>query len=67
MNAYPFVLSKNKSKFASKKKSMEYHIITILAIVVIYNLWCYNHEDKQPDYCTSISNDENSEIMIENR
>ena len=44
---------------------MEYHIITILAIVVIYNLWRYYHEDKQPDYCSSIGSDDSSETVIE--
>lgn len=44
---------------------MEYHIITILAIVVIYNLWRYYHEDKQPEYCSPISNDESGETLNE--
>ena len=44
---------------------MEYHIITILAIVVIYNLWRYYHEDKQPEYCSSTSSEENGETIIE--
>lgn len=44
---------------------MEYHIIAILAIVVIYNLWRYYHEDKQPEYCSPISNDESGETLNE--
>lgn len=44
---------------------MEYHIITIIAIVVIYNLWRYYHEDKQSEYCSSTGSEENGEIMIE--
>ena len=44
---------------------MEYHIITILAIVVIYNLWRYYHEDKQSEYCSSKGSEENGETMIE--
>ena len=44
---------------------MEYHIITILAIVVIYNLWRYYHEDKQTEYCSPISNDESGETLNE--
>ena len=44
---------------------MEYHIITILAIVVIYNLWRYYHEDEQPEYCSSTSSEENGETIIE--
>ena len=44
---------------------MEYHIITILAIVVVYNLWRYYHEDKQPNYYSSTGSEENSETMIE--
>lgn len=44
---------------------MEYHIITILAIVVIYNLWRYYHEDKQSEYCSSTGSEENGETMIE--
>ena len=44
---------------------MEYHIITILAIVVIYNLWRYYHEDKQHEYCSPISNDESGETLNE--
>ena len=44
---------------------MEYHIITILAVVVIYNLWRYYHENKQQDYCSSISSDDSSETVIE--
>ena len=43
---------------------MEYHIITILAIVVIYNLWRYYHEDKQPEYCSSTGSEENGETII---
>ena len=26
---------------------MEYHIIGIIAVVVLYNLWRYYHEDEQ--------------------
>lgn len=44
---------------------MEYHIITILAVVVIYNLWRYYHENKQQDYCSSIGSDDSSETVIE--
>ena len=44
---------------------MEYHIITILAVVVIYNLWRYYHENKQQDYCSSICSDDSSETVIE--
>lgn len=44
---------------------MEYHIITILAIVVIYNLWRYYHENKQPDYCSLTGSDDNSETVTE--
>ncbi len=44
---------------------MEYHIITIIAVVVIYNLWRYYHENKQPDYCSSIGSDESSETVTE--
>ena len=43
---------------------MEYHIITILAIVVIYNLWRYYHEDKQSEYCSSTGSEENGETII---
>jgi hypothetical protein len=46
---------------------MEYHIITILAVVVIYNLWRYYHEDKQPEYCSSTGSEENCETMIETK
>lgn len=44
---------------------MEYHIITILAVVVIYNLWRYYHENKQQDYCSSIGSVDSSETVIE--
>ena len=44
---------------------MEYHIITILAVVVIYNLWRYYHENKQQGYCSSIGSDDSSETVIE--
>ena len=44
---------------------MEYHIITILAIVVIYDLWRYYHKDKQPEYCSSTSSEENGETIIQ--
>lgn len=44
---------------------MEYHIITILTVVVIYNLWRYYHENKQQDYCSSIGSDDSSETVIE--
>lgn len=63
MRGYPFVKSKNESKFA--KKRMEYHIITILAMVVIYYLGRYYHENKKPEYCSSTSNDESDDILNE--
>ena len=41
------------------------HIIGILVIVVIYNLWRYYHEDEQPVYCPPTNNDENDNSLIE--
>ena len=41
------------------------HIIGILVVVVIYNLWRYYHEDEQPVYCPPTNNDENDNSLIE--
>ena len=41
------------------------HIIGILVVVVIYNLWRYYHQDEQPVYCPPTNNDENENSLIE--
>lgn len=41
------------------------HIIGILVIVVIYNLWRYYHQDEEPVYCPPTNNDENDNSLIE--
>ena len=41
------------------------HIIGILVVVVIYNLWRYYHQDEQPVYCPPTNNDENDNSLIE--
>ena len=48
---------------------MEWHIIGILAIVVIYNIYRYYHEDDDNDYCPvdtkTTSIDQAKEIVME--
>lgn len=34
---------------------MEWHIIGILAFVVIYNIWRYYHEDDGNEYCPVVT------------
>ena len=41
------------------------HIIGILVVVVIYNLWRYYHQDEEPVYCPPTNNDENDNSLIE--
>ena len=44
---------------------MEYHIIGIIAVVVLYNLWRYYHEDEQVENYSPTNNDESSNTIIE--
>lgn len=41
------------------------HIIGILVVIVIYNLWRYYHQDEEPVYCPPTNNDENDNSLIE--